>query len=167
VRDKGSIEALFQLLQLYSRASGSKINREKTAGTLLGPLKHDPEIINMLKWSKEPVKALGVNHGREANDLAFWFGKIDQLKKKLCRWKHRKLTFKGKVHLIKSVGFGIFHFAWCTKIVPEVVTKTIEKEMWSFVWDGKVERVNRDVCRKPVAQGGLGVPNVSQMIKNM
>ena len=37
--------------------------------------------------------------------------------------------------------------------------------MWAFIWDGKVNKIKRDVCYLRVEEGGMGMINIDSLIK--
>ena len=39
-----------------------------------------------------------------------------------------------------------------------------EKAIWDFIWDGKPDKVKRDVCRRQQITGGIGVPNIRNIL---
>ncbi len=165
VRDRESINKWFIWLYVYSKASGAKVNVDKTKGTALGPLKQVENLHPAVQWTKGPVNCLGVNQGIEENADDYWNNKLEKMRKVFALWKMRNLTCIGKVHLIKSVGLSIFQYAWDVKTVPENVIKEVEKIMWAFIWDDKPERVRRVTCRRKRTEGGLGVPDVKKLIE--
>jgi hypothetical protein len=164
VRDRESINKWFIWLYVYSRATGAKVNLEKTTGTALGPLKQEDNLHNSIQWTKGPVSVLGVNQGILENSEAYWTKKVDKMEKVLTQWKRRNLTYTGKIHLVRSVGLSILQYAWDVKTIPDKFIKEIERAMWAFIWDGKPERVKREVCRRKRTEGGLGVPDVRKLI---
>jgi hypothetical protein len=58
-----SIEETFKTLEIYEKASGAKMNLEKTVGMYLGKWRNKNPRFKNIMWSTKPVKALGVFHG--------------------------------------------------------------------------------------------------------
>ena len=59
--DVQSVSNLFDLLSLYQKCSGLKINQTKSEMLWLGSLRHRKDAIFNLQISDEPVYALGVH----------------------------------------------------------------------------------------------------------
>ena len=57
------IEESFRILNIYEKASGAKMNLDKTVGMYLGKWRNKNSRFRDIKWSKKPIKALGVLHG--------------------------------------------------------------------------------------------------------
>jgi hypothetical protein len=49
--------------------------------------------------------------------------------------------------------------------IPERYTQEINKLMWAFIWDGKVNQIKIDVCCLRVEERGMGMINIDSLIK--
>ena len=74
-KSEESIEETFKTLKLYENASGAKMNMDKTVGMYLGKWRNKKPKFNKIKWSKRPVKALGVQHGYGVDFDQIWLEK--------------------------------------------------------------------------------------------
>ena len=79
-------------------------------------------------------------------------------------WKKRFLTLYGKSYIVKSVGFSTLLYAFNVLHVPECVITNAEKAIWDFIGDGKPDKVKRDVCSRRKINGGIGVPNIRNVL---
>ncbi len=88
VRDQNAINHCFKILELYGKASGAKINRDKTIG--ISMMKEGADSCNWVKWTEEPVKALGVPQAKGHNNFnGFWKSKVKGMDKSLSLWKQK------------------------------------------------------------------------------
>jgi hypothetical protein len=62
-KDERSVEKSFDILSKYEKASGSRINYNKTKSISIGNARHRKPKFNKISWTKENVKTLGVHHG--------------------------------------------------------------------------------------------------------
>jgi hypothetical protein len=53
----------FDILSKYEKASGSRINYNKTKAISIGNARYRKPKFNKISWIKENVKTLGVHHG--------------------------------------------------------------------------------------------------------
>ncbi len=159
-----SVIKWFEHMKTYSDASGAVVNVDKSMGTLLGTLKGKENEAPFMKWTSGPVKVLGVNQGINKDEVQFWQKKIVKMKQRLNCWKQRNLTLMGKAYLLKSIGLSVLLYALEIQHAPLNVIKEVNTVMWSFIWNGKPERVKRAVCMRNFAEGGIGVPNIHALI---
>ncbi len=150
-----------KILNLYSQASGARINEQKTEGILLGNMKE----IEGIRWTCGPVKALGVPQGLIEDLSQFWDKILQKVRKRLQMWQKRNLTIQGKVHIIKSMALSTVTYAAGLKIIPEKSIREINKEIWKYLWDGKNESVSREICMNKRSEGGIGMPNIIDTIR--
>ncbi len=160
-----SIDRWIYHLDVYSKASGAVINADKTSGTLLGTLKNDHSKDHLIRWDEGPIKALGVNQGTNKDEVEFWRKKIVKMKQQLNMWKMRGLTLTGKTYLLRSVGLSTLLYAAEIQAVPKHVKTEVEDIIWNFIWDGKIDKVKRDICMRTVSEGGINAPDFASMIK--
>ena len=165
-KSEESIEETFKTLKLYENASGAKMNMDKTVGMYLGKWRNKKPKFNKIKWSKRPVKALGVLHGYGVDLDQIWLEKINKIKSCMEVWKSRDLTFTGKVLIIKSFVLSVIGYEIEMRGIPDIYEKQINNIIWSFIWDGKTNQIARTVCCLPKEKGGIGMINLRDFIKS-
>lgn len=102
VRDEDSVKRVIEGFKVYGRASGAKVNMEKSVVMYIGKVN---EGNFPFKEVKDYFKVLGVFIGvkeKEARDLT-WSGVINKVRKVVNMWKGRLLKLKGKVIVINSL----------------------------------------------------------------
>ena len=85
--------------------SGLQLNRNKTEGIWLGRLRNIDLNMESITFTNTFFKSLGVyfGHYHELCSRLNWEVKLNQIKEQSKRWEMRKLTFFGKIIVIKSV----------------------------------------------------------------
>jgi hypothetical protein len=58
-----SVKKSFDILTIYEKAPGSKVNYEKTKGIYIGSVKNNRPKFTKIVWTKDNVKTLGIHHG--------------------------------------------------------------------------------------------------------
>ena len=66
-RNEESVEQAFKVLVKYEKASGSKINYEKTKGLFIGRLRGKLLRFTKISWVTDNINALGVFHSYDIN----------------------------------------------------------------------------------------------------
>ena len=152
-----------EIVSDYNEICGAKLNVEKTACIVFhannAGSKHGI-ILNL-----GPVRMLGISIGINVDYTDFWNGLISKLNSKLKIWKHRDLSFQGKIHLIKSTGICQMVYAMDMIHVEDKFINEIDKIVWQFLWSERKYAVKRDICTLPRDMGGLGMTDVLALIK--
>jgi hypothetical protein len=144
-KDERSVENYFDILLKYEKASGSRINYNKTKAISIGTARHRKPKFNKISWIKENVKTMGVYHGYNVDNDKIWKDIIDRMKNCVQIWKSRKLSHKGKAIIVKNLLISYSGFEIEMKGIPDKFKKEIETLIWDFIWDGKVNQIKRDV----------------------
>ena len=104
--DVQSASKLFDLLSLFERCSGLKLNQKKSEMLWLGFMHHRKDTILDLQMSGELVYALGVHFTydlEESEKKKIFFDKLGSLKKTLNMWSQRDLSIVGRINIIKTL----------------------------------------------------------------
>lgn len=168
VRDGESVNCLMKCFDVYGRASGAKVNVEKSQ-----MLCADDNVISTcnipFKTVKGHVRILGVNIGvdeREARDLT-WTGVINKIKTTLNCWKQRKLKLRGKVVVVNALLMSKCVYTLGVMDMPEWVLKGINNLVSDFLWGGKGVKIAHDVMIANYDRGGLRLIDLEVKLKAM
>ena len=96
LRDSESVVHLFELLSLFERCSGLKINESKSELLWLGSWRHRKDKFLDLQLSDVPVYALGVHFSYDHDAVLrknFW-DKLTSLKKLFNIWSQRDISVR-------------------------------------------------------------------------
>ena len=166
-----SIDKTIDILNNFSSISGLKINQSKTNVFNIGKLKDketNNQIINKL-WSKGPIDTLGIKipiTNREDIFKINYDPKIKEIEIKLKRWKSRNLSLKGKTTILKTYGISkLVYLATLLPKPPSHIVSTINQIIFNFIWDGKRDKIKRDVMINNYDEGGLNIPDFSIVCK--
>ena len=180
VTTEDSVARVMTISGRFSRASGSKINREKCKGLFLGRWKYRAltEMVGV-SFSAEPLRLLGVHlaslletelfnrkqgvvHNRHK---ANWTVIIDKLESVLKLWSAKSLSYHGKVKVISVIGLSKLWYVGQVLNLPPVFLKSVEKCVYSFFWGGGVEYIKRKALIAPLLEGGMGFVDVECKLK--
>ena len=161
VRDMGSIKRIVDHLHVYGKASGAKINIDKSELMCVGNVGAQGCDIPF-KVAKDYIKILGVNIGvkeKEARDIT-WTGVLNKMKQTLNFWKQRGLRLKGKVIVINALILSKVVYVMGALDIPEWVLKEINRVVSDFLWRGKGVRISHQTLMAGYKKGGLKLVDI-------
>ena len=142
-------ESLYNVLteiNAFGNVAGPVLNKDKTVLKWLGNPQEKWNIsVYDMEWTERPVKYLGVYVGLETEitDLN-WKNKIKNMNVLVNNWKKRNLTLFGKVLIIKTLLVSqIIHLLMFCPI-SDIIIKQINKIIYNFLWNAKVDKVARN-----------------------
>ncbi|KAH1073528.1 hypothetical protein J1N35_025856 [Gossypium stocksii] len=112
-------------------------------------------VTNLGKYLRMPL----FHHRVGRNSFSFVLYKV---RNRLNGWDARKLSFAGRLTLVKAVLLSIPNYFMTPARMPITICKEIEKVTQAFLWGSNNERRKvalvswNEVC-KPVEKGGLGI----------
>ena len=162
--ESNSIDVCLKLYEEYGKASGSKINKDKTVG-LSNNIALNDTVLHEVKITNGPEKCLGIPMGFNKKLDEFWDKIVTKMSNRLSPWRNRFLTIFGRIHIIKSVALSIVLYAAEMTDIGDMFIDRINNLVWDFIWQGKRVIVKHDVCMLPRNLGGLGIPDFRVLIK--
>ena len=91
--------------------------------------------------------------------------KIDVLERVVNQWKNRQLTVTGKITVIKSMILSkLTHVLTSLPKPSEELITRLENMMYKFIWNGKRNRIRKDVLILPIEFGGQGMTDLRSFI---
>ena len=89
VSSKTDIALAMNEIEIFGSFSGLILNRNKTEGIWIGKLKNCKDKIRGIKWTQNPVKALGIfiGHNKEECQKLNWEKKIEEMKNQFTAWE--------------------------------------------------------------------------------
>ena len=164
--DKNSIQETFKVIKLYEKASGAKLNKDKSEVMSLGSGKICQNDLDnwQIKECKEVIQILGVWIGKNKKMCSElnWECKVQAITKILNFWKLRNLTIHGRVSVISSLLMSKLWYTLTVVNIPEKYYLLIKNKCLDFLWKGKPPLVAYDVIIKPILEGGLNFPDILQ-----
>ncbi|XP_074313926.1 uncharacterized protein LOC141649128 [Silene latifolia] len=165
---KGDVQSIMVLLRTYSTfsiASGLKMSKGKSNVYFNGvreDIKHDILQVSGCVEGNLPFRYLGVPIKTTRLTAPDCAPIIEKLMTKIRGLGTRKLTYAGRLVLIKAV-LKTYHNYWAQMfILPSGVIARIEAICRNFLWDGSTEYMRTPlvgwskIC-KPKYEGGLGL----------
>ena len=110
----------------------------------------------------DELKLLGITFNSSSAILTSWRERISKLEKCLNAWQHRELSLQGKVLTLNTLGLSGLMYPGLVHPTPFPCLQLINKIIFSFLWSGKTEMINRVTLFFPRDRGGLGIKSKNQ-----
>ena len=164
VTNDSSIKETFKELEKYEKATGAKINIEKTEGLFIGKWRnrHDKPFDG--KWTNDKVMALGLWVGNTDTSELISREQMSKVRNKLQFWRARGLSVIGRVR-VENV-FVLSRLWHRTEIfsIPPTIVNEVEKDILDFVWANKKREINKDLLMSDISCGGLRLVKIQNKI---
>ena len=144
--DVQSVSNLFDLLSLFEKCSGLKINQTKSEMLWLGSLRHRKDAIFNLQISDEPAYAFGVHftYNIEASHKKNFSEKLGPLKKTLSIWSRRDISIYRKINIVKTLALSKRVFICSALETPKNFAKEVNNIVFDFIWKQKPPKIKKD-----------------------
>ena len=155
------------------KLNNNKIKNKKKAEALWIGVNNGKDGISILgrnfKWPKYKVKALGVGFSidREVTATLNYNEKLDTVRNVLSCWKYRRLTLIGKITVLKSLVASQLVYVLSPLHTNVKAIKEVNKLFHSFLWNGKGDKIKRDIIINDYPTGGLKMIDIQVFSKSL
>ena len=113
-----------------------------------------------LKWDQS-FKLLGVSFdGLLENVQVNYDEKVAEIRKIMGTWTYRFVSPIGRACIAKTLLLSkLSHLAFSIPSISKTKLKSLESEIYAFIWKGK-EKVARVDAKQPESRGGLDIPDI-------
>lgn len=169
--DQKSFETCINVINRFGKKSGLFLNNGKTSVIWLGCRKNSPVTYMQhlgMEWNPPKFKVLGMwftNDLQNCENINY-AEKFAETKKLFQIWMKRCITPLGRVAILKSLILSKLIYLWLLlPNPPEDFLNTLQKICYTFVWNGKQDKISRKTVHKSVKEGGLGLPNLKLFVQ--
>ena len=122
-----------------------------------------------LKWPKDKVKSLGlwISTDRELSASLSYNEKLEKVKEILRCWNYRRLTLIGKITVIKSLAVSQLVYLLSPLCSNYKVLNEINDLLYTFLWNGKGDKIKQKVMINDFGLGGLKMIDISSFNKSL
>ena len=91
--------------------------------------------------------------------------KFQEVKRLFIIWLRGLITLLGRIPILKSLILSkLVHLWQLLPDPPDTFIEDLQKMIFCFVWNRKRDRISRDTAVKPIADGGLGIPQIKSFM---
>ncbi|CAC5423418.1 unnamed protein product [Mytilus coruscus] len=162
--NKESIPEVFKEFDLYSKATGAKINKQKSEILCVGYGElSDVETEQFgLQVCKDAIQLLGVYVGPNKSlcDDMNWKNKIKKVRSLLNMWLQRQLTLQGRVTVVNTLMLSRFWHTLFVTSMPEWAYVEIKRLCVNFIWDNRSHLVKYSSIVDEKCKGWLQLSDI-------
>ena len=160
-----SLQAVLNLLEIFGTYSGLKMNADKTKVIWIGCKRHSKDKLKVntrLNWDESHFTLLGVKFCTNLEDMPEinYRNSILEIQKLFNNWKSRKLTPIGRITVIKSLALPKLNHLFASVPCNKKILNEINKLFFVYLWNGKPDKIKRNVVTKCYLSGGLNMVNI-------
>ena len=159
IRDQKSYYSLKNETKNFSKASGSKINDEKTEILTFGDWEN-LKLETSKSIFKEKIKVYGVFFGANENKENY-LPRIQKIKQTINKWNKIYFNLFEKVIILKTYIFSILQYTMIFSEIPIIYINEINTLIFNFLWNGK-DKIKRETLHQDFSKGGLNIPSLMQ-----
>ena len=122
-----------EMIAIYEKGSGSKLNMHKTKGMWLGSKAGQTTGPIDIQWINDKLKLLEITFGSDSAILTSWRERVYKLEKYLNMWQHRELSFQVKVLILNTLGLSGLVYLGSVQTILVPCLKSINKLTSNFL----------------------------------
>uniref|UniRef100_A0A3P8TVS9 Reverse transcriptase domain-containing protein n=1 Tax=Amphiprion percula TaxID=161767 RepID=A0A3P8TVS9_AMPPE len=161
LKNSEQVDSVITHLDTFCRASGARVNTEKSQIMFCGSVARPPNIWGF-EEAQESVKVLGVYIGSDAaaaRDKS-WEDLLAKLPGQFRLWKMWGLTLRGKVVMTNSLILSKLTHTLAVHDLPNAVLAKINNLITTFLWKGKSNLVAHRTIIDDYKKGGLNLIDI-------
>ena len=156
-----SIKLIMEEFNKFGKASGSKVNEQKTQLMPLGSWKpalpdpHESARVNV-------VKVFGIHYTNSINQIPRdqWQTLVKKIEDIVKVYFYRSTTIFGRAIIMNTLGFSKINYLIASLDVPGDIKKEIQKTVREFLLKGTVYNVSQETLILAKLDGGVGVQDL-------
>lgn len=166
-----SMDGIIRVLDYFAIISGLRINFSKTKMIWIGSKKFSKEVFHHTRWKFEwnntTFDLLGIKFCIDLKEMVElnYKSRLEEIKKTMLLWKSRSLTPIGRLTVIKTLLIPKLNHLILTIPNPnDEIIQAFERDLYNFLWGGKVHKINKNVIIQDYANGGIKMVDYSKFI---
>jgi hypothetical protein len=159
-----SIKNLLDLYTHFGKASGSKLNKQKTKGVFVGKWKSRSDHPFGISWI-EQSKVVGIFTGQNVTADDQFCPILTKFRKVLNSCNGRSMSIFGKSTVCNVLALSQMWYRASAVPISKHYVDLFQRETFRFIWHSTAEPIRRSVLYKPILEGGLGVIHIQTKLQ--
>ena len=161
-----SFEACVHTVLEYAKYSGLAMNFDKTKVVWFGCVDTPKEVFlpNLkFEWNPPKFEILGIEFTKDLKNVTEINieRKLPDMQREINNWLKRDLTPFGKVTVMKTLILSkIVHILLSLPSPNKATFNKINKMLYEFLWDGKPDKIKRNIAKQKLENGGIAMIDI-------
>ena len=167
LRDIGCLNRIQTILNLYEKASSSKIYLSKSQALWAGACKNRYDKPGSMASSNFSIKIISITFDNSIPDNCNWDKIGANIAKRIHIWSRVRLSLRGRKIIINQILLSKLWYIGQIYTIPKYIKKEIEERIYDFLWEGKKIRPSRHLAQLPIWKGGLSVLDIDTQLNSL
>lgn len=163
--DKDELKHVLGVAQDFCRASGAKLNQQKSRVACLGEQQRRPASLMGIDCSDDLGKYLGVYLDTAISAREMWKSKLNSLQGKIQPYKGRELSVLHRSFICNTVLYPAVLYPAQAIPIDAATIQRFHRTCATFLWKSTFERMRRTNLFWSLEAGGLNMVNLEIKLK--
>ena len=169
---KDALETSLDVIGKFSKISGLRLNNKKTEALWIGSKARNQDIMfpeKGFRWQHLKIKTLGVwlSIEPELTVKLNFNEKKEKVRNLLRNWQYRRLSLLGKIAILKSLIASQLVHVLSPLPTNHQAIKELNGAFYHFLWDGKPDKIKRNIMINDYSNGGLKMIDLFSFNKSL
>ena len=169
---KDALETSLDVIGKFSKISGLRLNNKKTEALWIGSKARSQDIMfpeKGFRWQHLKIKTLGVwlSIEPELTVKLNFNEKKEKVRNLLRNWQYRRLSLLGKIAILKSLIASQLVHVLSPLPTNHQAIKELNGAFYHFLWDGKPDKIKRNIMINDYSNGGLKMIDLFSFNKSL
>ena len=156
-----SVNEAFNEIQLFERACGLRLNKNKSQGLHCRPsIKATAELPD-IPWTNQSISILGAVIGTTTKIEQAWRLKVRNLKEEMNKYGSYPVTYHAKAIFLKAKVMSQLTYIAQIYPLPAPMRKEITNSIENFITGSPKLKIPIDVLALPLNKGGHNIPHIA------
>jgi hypothetical protein len=166
LNDKKSLKEALNILKLFEKNSGLKINFDKSEAFWLN-IENKNDKPYGLKWTTDPIKCLGIWVSNNIDEMTTLNRTeiLNRVDKSINIYKNISMNLYSKIFVINTKILSQINFIATSILIDDDTICTLKKRVLDFLWDGKPPKIKYSTIIGDHFEGGIRMVDIECRIK--
>ena len=162
IKENRCFKEVIKDIATYEKASGAKVNYDKTKGLWAGKWKGRTDTPMQITWTSDNVKTLGVFFGNNDPATATFAEIMPKIVRSMNYWKQFRLSQLAKARVVEIFHASRLWYAAKFYPIPPTMERDLQKAFFAYInYPHKVVTISQEEMQKLREHGGVKLVNIT------